>query len=123
MRYRDEPVARQDIDRDYQERTTVSVPHDSHQPPKDARQFTPDQILDETYGRLSPRMNDRNHYRPTYREERRRPVARNEWPEEQVWSPRQTVGEQAGQAAEGQMGWDEYDVPPFQQAETGQGEG
>ena len=93
------------------------------QPLEDARQVTPDQILDETYGRLSPVMDSGDYYRPTSSETRSRSVARNEWPEDRSWSPHQSVGEQADHASLGHKIWGEHATPPIQESRASHDEG
>jgi hypothetical protein len=55
---------------------------------RDARQFTPDQIIDETYGRLSPGMNIRDHYQNPFDKAQHQSLERTGWPDERPLSPR-----------------------------------
>lgn len=122
VRSRDEPAVRRERDEYRPSRSSFGGSQDRRQPLKEARQYTPDQIMDETYGRLSPGTGGNNHYQEALGDMHRRPVARNEWPEEQSWSPRcPSVGEHSGQTQQGHAGWDEYSVPSFEQIKPSQG--
>ncbi|KAF2828653.1 hypothetical protein CC86DRAFT_196317 [Ophiobolus disseminans] len=122
VRNREEPFLNGNGTGGYQGRTSLSGSQDRRQPLKQARQFTPDQILDETYGRLSPGMDGRDSYRQTSVDTHRRPVARNEWPEDQSWSPRQTV-DAPGYASQEHTGWQAQVTPSPNQPTLGHGEG
>jgi hypothetical protein len=74
---------------------TRSSENPKRQSLRDARQITPDQIIDETYGRLSPgTWIDGRHHEPLYKSERQS-LKRSDWPDEQLPSSHPARGAQA----------------------------
>jgi hypothetical protein len=61
--------------------------YSDRQPLREARQFTPDQIVDETYGRLSPGMDVYDYYQKPFDEIQGQSLERTDWPDEPPLSP------------------------------------
>jgi hypothetical protein len=119
FRYPASPTAGQKGDHEH--RSDMMANDTRRQPLADARQVTPDQIRDETYGRLSPGNGSHDYYQQTRGDAHGRPAARNEGPGQQSWSPR-SVGEHAGQTSQGRGYWDEPNNSSSARSSHGGGE-
>jgi hypothetical protein len=98
------------------------VQHDSRQRLDEARQTTPSQALDETYG-LSPDMSNRGHHEQARGDEFRRPVSHNGRPAERSWSPHTSNGELTRHASPGRRSWDNFNHSSFERpGDHGEGE-
>jgi hypothetical protein len=92
-----EPVSAA-LDKDgHGKRQTRSSGRPKRQSLRDARQITPDQIMDETYGRLSPGTWTHDGPYEALDQTERQTLERNDWPDEQALVSYSSRDAQAGQ--------------------------